>query len=120
MPALKLEKFGGMLPAWEAHLLPDGQAANAQNGYLFSGALDGWRVPTLLRQLTNPAAKFAYRLPNITEAVASAYYVLISQPNAGDTLSLGEDTYTWVSSISSASAAYNVLIGASVSASATN
>jgi hypothetical protein len=120
MGAKKLEKFGGMLPAWEAHLLPDGQAVNASNAYLFSGQLDGWRVPTLLRQLTNPAAKFAYRLPTLTEAVAFAYFVLLSQPNAGDNLTLGEDTYTWVSSINSASAAFSVLIGASATASATN
>ena len=120
MPALKLDKFGGMLPAWEAHLIPDGQADNASNCYLFSGALDGWRLPSLLRNLSNPAAKFSYRLPTITESVASAYFVFRAQPNPGDTLILGEDTYTWVSSINSASAAYSVLIGASATASATN
>ena len=43
MPALKIEQFGGQLPAWENHLLPPGQAASSVNTYLFSGALEGWR-----------------------------------------------------------------------------
>jgi hypothetical protein len=64
MSALKLDKYGGMLPAWDSRLLPDGQADYSRDCYLFSGALTGWRQPKLLRQLENSAAKFVYRIPN--------------------------------------------------------
>jgi hypothetical protein len=64
MAAIKLDKFGGQLPAWDERLLPEGQAAHSQNCYLFSGALTGWRQPKLLRNLRNSAAQFVYRIPN--------------------------------------------------------
>jgi hypothetical protein len=66
MTALKLDKFGGELPAWDSRLLPEGQASLALNTYLFSGALIGWRQPKLLHTLNNSAAKYAFRLPNKT------------------------------------------------------
>lgn len=66
MTAIKLEKFGGQLPAWDDRLLPDGQASYARDCYLYSGALIGWRQPKLLRQLNNSAAQFVYRIPNQT------------------------------------------------------
>ena len=55
-----------MLPGWDDHLLPTGQAASATNTYVFSGALQGWRQPKFLRNLTNPSAQYAYRIPNET------------------------------------------------------
>jgi hypothetical protein len=64
MAGLKLDKFGGMLPAWDSRILPDGQADTSINAYLFSGALAGWRQPKLLRQLRNSAAQFVYRVPD--------------------------------------------------------
>jgi hypothetical protein len=64
MTALRLDKFGGELPAWDEALLPDGQASYSLNSYLFSGALIGWRQPKLLHTLLNSAAKYAFRLPN--------------------------------------------------------
>lgn len=53
-----------MLPAWDDRLLPAGQAASGQNGYLFSGRLEGWRLPKLLRNLNDTAASFVYRIPH--------------------------------------------------------
>jgi len=120
MSVKKLDKFGGMLPAWEAHLIPDGQADNASNCYLFSGALNGWRKPKLLRQLTNSAAKFAYRLPTITEGLAHAYLVFRVLPNDGDTETVGDVTYTWTSSITATTPQDYVLIGADVLSAAHN
>lgn len=64
MTAIKLEKFGGQLPAWDSRLLPEGQADFALNTYLFSGALIGWRQPKLLYTLKDSAAKYVYRIPN--------------------------------------------------------
>ena len=75
MTAIKLDKFGGELPAWDSRLLPDGQADLSLNCYLFSGALIGWRQPKLLRMLKDSTAKYAYRLlsknPNDTSITAS-------------------------------------------------
>lgn len=64
MTAFKLNQFGGELPAWDPRLLPDGQSTASFNGYLFSGALQGWRMPKLLRTLANPSAAYAYRIPS--------------------------------------------------------
>jgi len=61
---LKLDRFGGMLPAWDDRLLPDGQAAYARNGYLISGSLIGWRQPKLLTTLKNGDAKYVFRIPS--------------------------------------------------------
>src|SRR3974390_73026 len=110
MPAIKLEQFGGMLPAWSDRLLPEGQASLAVNTYVFSGELRGWRQPKLLHPLLNSAAKFAYRVPIVTSAIAVAYLVFKSNPNAGDTVTLGEATYTFAASVVGA-APYTVAIG---------
>jgi hypothetical protein len=64
MSAIKLDKFGGQLPAWDSRLLPEGQADHSVNAYLYSGVLTGWRQPRLLRMLNNSAAQFVYRIPN--------------------------------------------------------
>ena len=55
-----------MLPAWSSKLLPDGQSTNSVNSYLFSGELEGWRLPKLLYTLQNPNTAFAYRIPTTT------------------------------------------------------
>lgn len=99
MPGIKLEQFGGMLPAWDPHLLPTGQAAFAKNGYLFSGALTGWRAPKVLRSLTNPSAAMAYRIPTVTKTQARAYLIFPTQPNNGDQAIVGDLTYTFVAGL---------------------
>src|SRR5437868_345979 len=65
MAPIKLDKMGGMLPAWSDLLLPEGQASFSENSYLFSGTLAGWRQPKLLKTLQS-TTKFAYRIPNKT------------------------------------------------------
>ncbi len=117
MTAFKIDKFGGQLPAWDDHLLPDGQSANAVNCYLFGGNLTGWRQPKLLHTLNNSAASYAYRLPTISQSVANATLTFLAQPNAGDTVSVGETVYTFRTAVA---AAEDVLIGATVQATATN
>lgn len=120
MGAMKLEKFGGMLPAWDPNLVPEGQAVKASNAYLYSGALEGWREPTLLRSLTNSAAKFVYRLPVNGKAVATAFLNFISIPVQGDTVQVGEIIYTWLNTINTNSPAYSVLISSTTVQSANN
>lgn len=120
MPANRLEQFGGMLPAWDDRLLPADQSALARNTYLYAGTLKGWRQPKLLRALTNGAAKFAFRVPTTISAVAGAYLTLLGNPQAGDFVTLGEEVYTFTATVTALSPAYNVLIGANATASATN
>lgn len=119
MSSIRLEKFGGELPAWDHRLLPNGQASTTRNTYLISGALQGWRAPTLLRALTNSAARFAYRVPHNTQQAAVAYLAFVSQPNNNDTVKVGEELYTFTTD-TTLGASYTVLIGASAVASATN
>ena len=126
MPAEKISQFGGMLPAWGSQLLPNGQAADCNNTYLFSGYLKGWRAPSLLRALNNTAARYVYRLPTVSETQALAYLVFTAQPQAGDTFTIGEVTYTWVTALpagsegseTTAGLPYQILIGADTAASA--
>src|ERR1039458_2624679 len=120
MPAIKLEQFGGQMPAWEPHLLAPGQAANSVNTYLFGGSLQGWRLPKFLRNLTNSASQYVYRIPTVSQSCATAFLVFLTNPNPGDTVLIGEDTYVLVASISPTTAPYSVLIGASTNATAQN
>src|SRR5215471_11380394 len=117
MTSIKFDKFGGMLPAWDDTLLPNDQAARALNCYLYSGALQAWRLPKLLRALSNPAKQYAFRIPVFTKAYAHAYFVFVANPMDGDTLKVYEETYTWKNTIANA---YDVLIGGNAAASAGN
>lgn len=109
MDSFKLEQFGGQLPAWDDKLLPVGQASSSLNGYLYSGALKGWRAPKYLRDLTNPAAKMVYRVPHTVSAVATATLFFSGQPAEGDTVFIGEETYKFTATVTDS---YDVLIGA--------
>lgn len=120
MPAVKLDQFGGALPAWDPRLLPQGQAASSVNGYLFSGALKGWRKPKVLRSLLNSAAKFVFRIPVVTEQQALAYLVFKAQPVAGDSLVIGENGYIFRTAITSTNPPGDVLIGATANDTAAN
>jgi hypothetical protein len=115
--SLKLEKFGGSLPAWDDHLLPDGQAASNLNGYLFSGSLQGWRKPKLLYTMQSNASQFAYRLPIRSQNIASAIANFLVNPLDGDQITLGEEVYTFRNAITQA---YDVAIGVTAAVTATN
>src|ERR1700730_7542109 len=97
MGSVRVDKFGGRLPSWDDRFIPEDQASFARDTYLYSGACIGWRKPKLLRALTNSAAKYAYRIPNITQGVAGDSLTFISNPNINDTVTVGEITYQFVS-----------------------
>ena len=109
MGSVVVEKCGGMLPAWDDRFLPNDQAAFARNTFLYSGAVVGWRQPKLLRNLLNSAAKFAYRVPTIAQGIAAANLLFLSNPTAGDTVTLGEVVYKFVATPTKP---YDVLLGA--------
>lgn len=73
MPAIKLNAFGGMVPAQDDRLLPDQMAAYAENAWLYSGALQGMREPALVHTCTNPSARRVFRIPK--DQVSKDYIV---------------------------------------------
>lgn len=117
MGAFKIDQYGGMLPAWDENLLPPGQAAFSRNSYLLSGALTGWRRPSILRDLTNNTSAFVYRVPTITQATATVQLVFFDNANEGDTFKVGQETYTITATVTDA---YDVLLGASADETASN
>jgi len=64
MVALRINVFGGMIPAQDERLLPDGGAALAQNTWLYSGSIEGFKTPRYIRNLVSSTAKRVYRIPN--------------------------------------------------------
>ena len=84
-----------MLPAWDPQLLPAGQAADALDLYAFSGHMEGWRTPKLLRNLTNSAAKFVYRVPATAQAFATVYLVFTAGFAYGTTITVGQHSYVF-------------------------
>ncbi len=95
MVALSLSNFGGMIPAVDSELLPDNQAGLSQNAWVYSGAIEGFRVMTPVHTLVNPNARKAFRIP-ITyfdkDHIPDSYWLefenpdtdVISSPSVGD------------------------------------
>ena len=83
--------------------------------------MEGWRQPKLLRNLTNSAAKYVFRVPSTSQNFAGVFLVFagpgFGRPADGDTVSIGQYKYTFRTAIASP---YDVLIGASAIATATN
>lgn len=63
MEPIKVEVFGGEIPARDSRILPPNNAFEATNVRLQGGSLDGFSVPIAVHTLINPAAQFAYRIP---------------------------------------------------------
>lgn len=64
MVAVKINAFGGTIPATDDHLLPDTAATVSRNAWLYSGALVGLVAPKQVRAMTNTGYGKAYRIPN--------------------------------------------------------
>ena len=78
MVALKLEGFGGMLPAQDDRLLPPTNASYSENAWLQDGSLVGFRQPREVFTLSSPNIRYAYRIPkgNPADYVPEANYWL--------------------------------------------
>lgn len=63
MVAVKLTRFGGMVPALDDRLLPDNMAVVASNVWLYSGALEGIRQDKLIYTCQSPLTKKVLRIP---------------------------------------------------------
>lgn len=63
MVAFRINVFGGMIPAQDDRLIPDGAATLAQNTWPYEGRLDAFKAARFVRNLSNSAAKRVYRIP---------------------------------------------------------
>lgn len=83
MVALTLQNFGGMIPAADDRLLPDNHATFAENTWLVSGAIEGFRKSTQVYTLGNPNATKAFRIPKTSyskETIADSYWLEFENP----------------------------------------
>lgn len=104
MVAVRVNAFGGTIPATDDRLLPDQAATVSRNAWLYSGALVGLVAPKYVRDLTNPGYGKVFRIPNnyldathFDDATwmefANIDTDVIRSPVVGDTF----DRYYWVS-----------------------
>jgi hypothetical protein len=63
MVAIRLDTFGGMVPAVDDRLLPQNQAARSEHVWLYNGTLEGMREPVLVHTCTDPDTQKVFRLP---------------------------------------------------------
>lgn len=63
MVSLKLENFGGMVPAVNDYYLPENQAAQSVNAWVYTGALDGFRQLREVYSTVSPATRKVFRIP---------------------------------------------------------
>jgi hypothetical protein len=65
MPAVKLNSFGGMIPASDDRLLPETMAADALNTWLYAGRLEGIPEPRLVHTCSLSNTKKVFRIPTL-------------------------------------------------------
>jgi hypothetical protein len=104
MVAVKLNAFGGMVPAVDARLLADQAATLSQDTWLYDGKLSGIVSPTYVRDLLTSTSGKVYRIPNSffdSSHFGDATWMefpdidtdVIKSPIVGDTF----DRYYWAS-----------------------
>ena len=102
MVAIKLTAFGGTIPVTDDRLLPDNMAADAENAWLYSGLLEGYRTPKLLHTCALANVKRVYRIPkNLVDQdhMADSYWLefpykdvdVVHSPTANDSF----ERYYW-------------------------
>lgn len=63
MVSLKLENFGGMLPAVNDYYLPANQAALSENAWVYPGAVEGFRDLRLVYTCSTNNVRKVFRIP---------------------------------------------------------
>lgn len=112
MVALKLESFGGMIPAVDDRLLPQNQAALSRNAWVYTGALEGLREATEVYTLLDPTTRKVFRIPieyYDKDHIPDSYWLefaemdvdVVRSPTVGDTF----ERYYWAGA--SVQPAYN-------------
>jgi len=99
---VKLDKFGGMIPAIDDALLPPNAASLAQNTWLYAGLLQGLPEAKVVFTLTDPASAKAFRIPKAKygkDNIPDSYWLefnttavdIVASPAAYDTF----ERYYW-------------------------
>lgn len=105
MVAIKVQDFGGMIPAMDDRLLPQNNAALSQNAWVYTGAIEGLRSPVAIYTPSNSLTKKVYRIPKTffdKDHIPDSYWLeftnadtdVIRSPTVGDTF----ERYYWASS----------------------
>ena len=84
MALIAIKAFGGMVPAVDDRLLPDQNAALAQNSWVYDGKLTGMREPLLVHTLLDPNTRMAYRIPRHASRaldISDSYWIEFSDPD---------------------------------------
>lgn len=63
MVSLKLENFGGMIPAVNDYYLPPNQSSSCENAWVYSGAIEGFRDLRLAYTCQSNATRKVFRIP---------------------------------------------------------
>jgi hypothetical protein len=84
MVALKLQNFGGMIPAVDDRLLPQDQAALSQNAWLYHGTIEGLPEPYPIYTASNAATSKVYRIPKQyydKSHISDSYWLEFNNPD---------------------------------------
>lgn len=104
MVSLKLENFGGMLPAVNDHYLPPNAAALSENAWVYSGAVEGFRMLRPIYTCSSVAVRKVFRIPQgyyDKDRIPNSYWMeffdidtdVLRSPLANDTY----ERYYWAS-----------------------
>lgn len=84
MVALKMQNFGGMLPAVDRHLLPQTSAEIAENAFLYTGAVQGFKALKPVFTPTDPGTQKVFRVPiqnRDSGRIPNSYWLEFPSPN---------------------------------------
>lgn len=104
MVAVKLQEFGGMIPALDARLLPQNASADATNSWVYSGAIEGTRKPQTIYTPSGSKITKSFRIPKQyydKEHISDSYWLdfqdsyttVIHSPTVNDSF----ERYYWAS-----------------------
>lgn len=106
MVALKLQNFGGMIPAVDPHLLPNTSAEIAEDVWVHTGALQGYKALRKIYDISNAGTHKVFRVPMVlrdADRIPNSYWLefpsantdIIRSPTSGDQF----DRFYWASDV---------------------
>jgi hypothetical protein len=84
MVALRLQNFGGMIPAVDPRLLPQEQAELSVNTWMYTGSLQGFREPVEIYTCNSASTKRVFRIPKQyydKEHIVDSYWLEFDDPD---------------------------------------
>lgn len=84
MVSLRLEQFGGMLPAVNDYYLPENRASLSENAWVYTGALEGFFSLTEVYSCSSSGVKKVFRIPlgyYDKERIPGSYWMEFTNPD---------------------------------------